>query len=63
MTDLLKENVPFEWSEEQQSTFDKIEQVLLKKSSLKLYNPKAAVTDLHTDASTAGLGAILLLAD
>lgn len=63
ITNLLKDEVPFVWLDSQQAAFDKIKHTLSSRPALKLYNPKAEVTELHTDASAVGLGAILLQAD
>ena len=46
-----------------ENAFERLKAVLTKGPVLKLYNPKNARTELHTDASSVGLNAILLQAD
>lgn len=60
ISDLLKEDTEFEWGENQNIAFEKIKTTLVQKPILKAYNSKAVRTELHTDASAAGLGAMLL---
>lgn len=59
----MKDKEPFKWSECQQQAFESLKGALLAKPVLKLYNPKAEITELHTDASSVGLGAIHFQAD
>ncbi|XP_051162156.1 uncharacterized protein LOC127282116 [Leptopilina boulardi] len=61
--ELLKEKEPFVWSKNQQSAIETLKAILSSKPVLKVYNPKAAITELHTDASAVGLGGILLQTD
>ncbi|XP_046142516.1 uncharacterized protein LOC123987989 [Osmia bicornis bicornis] len=63
LTYLLKEDNIFRWEEDQEQAFQIIKQKLATKPVLKLYNPKAHCTELHTDASSMGIGAMLLQAD
>lgn len=63
MSNLLKENIEFKWLDEQENSFQKIKEKLVSNPILKLYNPRAHRTELHTDASATGLGAILLQSD
>lgn len=51
ITNLLENEEPFIWSEDQELAFIKLKEILTAKPVLKLYNPKAAITELHTDAS------------
>lgn len=60
LSNLLKRDIPFEWTPATENAFQEIKSVLVKKPILKLYNPNTARTELHTDASAAGLGAMLL---
>lgn len=59
LTDLLAKNSKFIWSDEQEKAFVDIKTVLSKSPVLKVYNPKA-ITELHTDASSVGIGCVLL---
>ena len=58
-----KKNNVFVWGEEQERAFRIIKNSLSSKPVLALYNPRAECTELHTDASADGLGAMLLQAD
>lgn len=63
LTDLLGKTRKFEWTEAQENSFVTLKQKLLERPTLRMYNPKASRTELHTDASSVGLGAILLQSD
>lgn len=63
LTKLTRKEKPFEWNVEQQTSFDKLKQILTNQPVLKLFNPNAEKSELHTDASSKGLGAILLQTD
>ncbi|XP_023247769.1 uncharacterized protein LOC111643795 [Copidosoma floridanum] len=63
LSQLLKQDCKFNWSTKQENAFNEIKAKLLSKPVLKLYNPRAAKTELHTDASSVGIGALLLQAD
>ncbi|KAF4530047.1 hypothetical protein B566_EDAN018296 [Ephemera danica] len=56
---LLKPQVKFEWSSEQQKSFEDIKVAISETQALKLYDPHAK-TELHTDACAIGLAAMLL---
>lgn len=62
MTDLLKDGVDFIFGKEQEHAFDQLKLVLSDKPILRLYRPTTE-TELHTDASALGYGAILLQRD
>lgn len=57
---LLKKEQEFIWAEEQEQAFLNLKNNLLKEPVLKMYNPRAVRTELHTDASAVGLGALLI---
>lgn len=59
---LLKSNVKFIWGEAQQRAFETLKLKLIEPPVLQTFNPEA-YTELHTDASAAGLGAMLLQKD
>lgn len=59
---LLKKDVDFDWSSDCQQAFQIIKDILTQSPVLKIYNP-VAETEVHTDASSVGLGAILLQKD
>lgn len=58
MTNLLKKGVSFHWDIEQDKSFKKIKELLLEHPILRIYNPHAK-TELCTDASSLGFGAVL----
>jgi len=47
----------------QEAAVDSLKQCLSSAPVLKIYNPEATSTELHTDASQFGFGAVLLQAD
>jgi len=59
LTNLLKSNAKFHFGEEEKRAFNCLKDVLCDKPVLRLYKVNAA-TELHTDASIDGYGAILL---
>lgn len=63
IVELCKENVEFKWGESQEKSFNEIKCLIGSKPCLAYFNPKATRTELHTDASALGLGALLLQAD
>ena len=63
VTNLLKDTVTFEWSKECKEAFETFKKGLVEKPVLRVYNPKAHKTELRTDASAKGVGAILFQAE
>ncbi|CAH2109089.1 unnamed protein product [Euphydryas editha] len=59
LTKLLKKNATWEWTTEQEDSFDVLKSKLIERPVLALYDPTAK-TELHTDASKVGIGGILL---
>ncbi|KAI8430206.1 hypothetical protein MSG28_000554 [Choristoneura fumiferana] len=59
LTSLTKNNVPWVWGEDQCTALSKLKEILTSRPVLAIYNPKYE-TELHTDASSIGLGGILL---
>lgn len=59
LTNLLKKDIPFEWTDRESSAFHLLKDKLVERPILSLYNPKLD-TELHTDASAHGIGGILL---
>ncbi|KAH0808186.1 hypothetical protein GEV33_014604 [Tenebrio molitor] len=59
LTDLLRKGCSFHWGELEQQAFDLIKGKLIERPILCVYNPKA-YTEVHTDASSVGLAAVLL---
>lgn len=59
ITKLTKTNQKWEWGWEQDEARDYIIKLLISKPLLTIFNPKLP-TELHTDASALGYGAILL---
>lgn len=62
LTELLKGGVKFHFGKDQEHAFNQLKQILSDKPVLRLYCPTAE-TELHTDASALGFGAILLQRD
>jgi len=62
LSNLLKANVKFEFNEKERCAFLCLKEKLCAKPVLKLYKINAE-TELHTDASMNGFGAILLQKD
>lgn len=58
LTRLLRKDVRWNWGPEQQKAFDEIKKVLSTRPVLAVYDPELN-TELHTDASALGFGAIL----
>ncbi|MCG8032064.1 MAG: RNA-directed DNA polymerase, partial [Candidatus Thiodiazotropha taylori] len=56
---LLKQNEPFIWGEEQRASFDKLKRLLANADTLGYYDVNAK-TQVITDASPVGLGAVLV---
>lgn len=63
LTELTKKDVEFEFGDTQQEAFLTLKAALCNKPVLKMYNAEAEVTQVHTDASKFGLGAVLLQKD
>ena len=59
LTDLTAKNAKFLWGPDQQRAFDILKQRLIEKPVLAIYRP-GVETEVHTDASQIGLGAVLL---
>jgi len=57
---LTKKGAEFEWSTSQQAAFKELKRIFVDTPIFCMFNPKAAVTEVHTDASAVGLGAMLL---
>ena len=63
LTNLTKGGVNFAWESEQEQAFCRLKDLLLSEPVLKLYNPNAFKTELHTDASAIGVAGMMLQAD
>lgn len=62
LSQLLKDGVKFQFDDEQKFAFNQLKDILSKDPVLKLYRASAE-TELHTDASSRGYGAILFQKD
>jgi len=59
LSDVMKEDQKFRFGEEQQRSFEQLKEILTTEPILQIYRPDA-ITELHTDASKEGYGAVLL---
>ena len=59
LQELLKNNSQFVWGPEQETSFRKLKDALVRNPVLGLYDENAPI-ELHTDASGYGLGAVLV---
>ncbi|UYV65660.1 hypothetical protein LAZ67_3004992, partial [Cordylochernes scorpioides] len=59
LTSLIKKNVPFTWTENQEKAFQTLKVALINPPILGHFDPNA-ITYIHTDASNIGLGATLV---
>lgn len=62
LTRLTKKNTPWSWEEAQERAFHKIKERLTSRPILAIFDPDKP-TEVHTDASAIGVGAILLPVD
>lgn len=63
LSDLTRKNTKFKWASEQQNAFEDLRDSLCDNPVLKLYNPRAERTEVHTDTSSSGLAGVMLQAD
>lgn len=63
LSDLLKQDVVFRVDVEQEAAFVELKRRLTEAPVLRIYSPEAEATELHTDASQWGFGAVLLQKD
>ncbi|GBL78064.1 Retrovirus-related Pol polyprotein from transposon 297 [Araneus ventricosus] len=59
LSDLLKKDRKFKFGEEERISFNQLKLMLAEKPVLRIYNPNYE-TELHTDSSLEGYGAILM---
>lgn len=59
LTELLKKDAKWRWTEVEQNSFETLKQNLVQRPILALYDPRAE-TQLHTDASKIGIAGILM---
>jgi len=62
LSDMLRKEVRFEFQDQQLAAFKKLKEALISGPVLKLYN-HSLDTEIHTDASKFGFGAVLLQRD
>jgi hypothetical protein len=58
LTKLTRRDVKWQWKAEQEHAFQTVKEMLTSRPVLAIFDPHLP-TELHTDASSAGLGAIL----
>jgi hypothetical protein len=59
LTQLLKQDQAWQWTEVEESAFQELKEVLARRPVLAVHRPGAA-TEVHTDASTIGVAGILV---
>lgn len=62
LSEILKKSIPFVIGPQQENAFNMLKEKLTEAPVLGIFNPEA-VTEVHTDASMYGFGAILLQKD
>lgn len=62
LTELIKKNARFSFGNKEIQAFNQLKEMLCNKSVLRIYSPTAD-TELHTDASSYGFGAVLMQRD
>lgn len=62
LSDMLRKDAKFVFKEEQRGAFEQLKRSLVANPVLKIYDPLAE-TELHTDASKYGFGAVLMQRD
>jgi len=60
LTRLTRKGEKFCWEEEHEDAFRKLQRTLVSGTVLTLFRSDAATTELHTDVSVIGLGAMLM---
>lgn len=60
LTNLTKNGVEFKWKEPQEAVFVKLKTALVKAPILAMFDPGAITTEVHADASSVGVEAMLL---
>jgi len=61
LSNLTKAGTTFVWNEPQRQAFDKLKSVLVSKPVMKMFNQNAFSTEVHTDVSSVGIGAVIML--
>lgn len=59
LQNLVKQNIPFDFDENCEKSFEEMKRILMNPPTLSIYDPRKE-TELHTDASAIGFGAVLL---
>ncbi|XP_060863739.1 uncharacterized protein LOC132940263 [Metopolophium dirhodum] len=57
---LTKKGIQFKWTTPQETAFRELKKIVVDTPIFCMFNTKAGVTEVHTDASAVGLGAMLL---
>jgi len=60
LTYLTKKDVPYVWGETQQESFVELRKQLCCAPVVRMFDPKATITQVHTDASSVALSGIML---
>jgi len=60
LTRLTGKDVPYQWGPSQETAFENLKKVLSLEPVVRMYDPSAAVTEVHTNANSKALSGILL---